>query len=95
MRKTNQPKKSANWSDPKCSHIFAGSFSSEEHTLPACSCRQPCSKHLRATNSELRTEIPGLGKLPRPAGWQPALPQKAQLLNGWANHSTTSMTGKT
>jgi hypothetical protein len=48
--------------------------------LPACSCRQPCPKHLRATNSEVRTEIPGRGKLPRLAGWQrwqPALPESA------------------
>src|SRR5205807_1543276 len=71
VRKTNQSKKSANWSGPKSSHIFAGSFSSEEHTLPACSCRQPCPDHLRVASSEVRTEISGLDKLARPAGCAP------------------------
>jgi hypothetical protein len=40
MRKTNQPEKSGKWSGPKWSHIFAASFSSERHTLPANSVRQ-------------------------------------------------------
>src|SRR5438874_11371904 len=83
VRKTNQPKKSANWSGPKSSHIFAGSFSSEEHTLPACSCRQPCPDHLRVTSSEVRTEISGLDKLPRPAGFAPQKAQLAQLSSAY------------
>ena len=77
MRKTNQPKKSANGSGPKWSHIFAAIFSSEAHTLPACSCWQLCSKHLRATKSEFRAEISPASATCR--GLQPAPPQKARL----------------
>ena len=48
---------------------------SGEHRLPACSCRQPCRQRLSTRNSEVTWELPGLGKLSRPAGWQPALPR--------------------
>lgn len=39
----------------------------------ACSCRQPTGNNLH-TQLEVTT-IPSLGRLPRLAGWQPALPK--------------------
>ncbi len=53
-----------------------------ERRLLACSWRQPaanipCTGHFRIEVAEC-----GLGKLPRPAGWQPALPQHPLLADG-------------
>ena len=45
---------------------------SGEHRPPACSCRQPCRQHSLRMQSG---RIPLLGKLPRPADWQPAVPR--------------------
>jgi hypothetical protein len=47
---------------------------SGEHRLSACSCRQPCRQRFWQTHFRDSARIPRLGKLPRPAGWQPALP---------------------
>jgi hypothetical protein len=57
----------------KC--LLCGSANSGEHRLPACSCRQPCRQHLSRRDSNSRTISPVPARLPRRAGWQPALPQ--------------------
>jgi hypothetical protein len=78
MRKTNQPKKSRNRSVSNLSHEC-----NRKLLVPASTGCQPvvasspAGKIFAPRSAEATPSYPGLGKLPRPAGWQPALPRSA------------------
>ena len=77
MRKTNQPKKSSNPSVSNLSHEC-----NRKLLVPGSTGCQPvvagslAGKIFAPRSAEATPNSPGLGKLPRPAGWQPALPRK-------------------